>query len=164
MRVTLVFFWSFIFTGAAIAASLNPSDGAILPADESKGLLHQCSRGAPQQVAGTWTPSGAQIRALESRLSAALAMEARQRGPRYSQPAIFRRQYAGVLIGGRRIVYVNAFPYEVGEPAGSGTPAARKFDWHRDPVVVCDGGPAFFGVEYDPEKQVFLHFEFNGPP
>jgi hypothetical protein len=39
-----------------------------------------------------------------------------------------------------------------------------NFDWPSEPVVVCDGGPAFFGVEYDPEKKTFTHFEFNGPP
>jgi hypothetical protein len=76
----------------------------------------------------------------------------------------FQRQYGGLLVGKRRVVYVNGFPRGAGDPAMDGTAAARNFDWHREPVVVCDGGPAFFGVEYDPEKKTFTHFEFNGPP
>ena len=28
--------------------------------------------------------------------------------------------------------------------------------------MVCDGGPAFFGVEYDPKTKTFTHFAFNG--
>jgi hypothetical protein len=76
----------------------------------------------------------------------------------------FQRQYAGFVVGKRRIVYVNGFPRGAGDPARDGTTAARNFDWHSEPVVVCDGGPGFFGVEYDPEKKTFTHFEFNGPP
>ncbi len=37
-----------------------------------------------------------------------------------------------------------------------------KRNLHRDAVGVCDGGPSFFGVEYDPETKAFSHFEFNG--
>ena len=155
-----------ISAGPASAAEtgLNPADGAILAQDAGNGLLHQCSRGTPEHVTGGWNPAPLQIRELENRLPAALALEARQRGPRYKQPAAFRRQYAGLLIGNRRIIYVNAFPHDTGDLAKAGPPAARNFDRGREPVIVCDGGPAFFGVEYDPAKKTFAHFEFNGPP
>jgi hypothetical protein len=153
-------------TGAVAAAEvgLNPIDGAILPPDAGKRLLNQCSRGTPQHVIGIWSPAGWQVRELESRLAAALAIEAQRRRFRYAQPTAFRRQYVGLLIGGRRIIYVNAFPRDVGDPAKDGTPATRHFDWRREPLIVCDGGPAFFGVEYDSQKRTFVHFEFNGPP
>jgi len=146
-----------------MAAALNAADGAVLSANAAKRLLHQCSRGTPQHLTGTWTPTRQDIHDLETRLPAALAVEAQKRGPRYEQQTTFRRQYAGLVMGSRPIIYVNAFPRDAGEPAKDGTPAARNFDWHHDPVVVCDGGPAFFGVEYDPEKKVFARFEFNGP-
>jgi hypothetical protein len=148
---------------AATPAALNTADGAVLSANAAKGLLHQCSRGTPQHVTGTWTPTSQDIHDLETRLPAALAVEAQKRGPRHEQRTTFRRQYAGLVMGSRRIIYVNAFPPDAGDPAKDGTPAARNFDWHREPVVVCDGGPAFFGGEYDPDKKAFAHFEFNGP-
>jgi hypothetical protein len=28
--------------------------------------------------------------------------------------------------------------------------------------MVCDGGNAFFGVEYDPKTKAFTHLVFNG--
>ena len=164
MRIGLLFSASLLFAGPLTAASLSSVDGVILSADQSKALLNQCSRGAPRHVTGMWRPTDVQIRELERRLPAALALKAQERGPRYTQATAFRRQYAGLLVGSRRIVYVNAFPPDVGNPAKEGTPAARVFDWHREPVIVCDGGPAFFGVEYDPQQRTFSNFEFNGPP
>jgi hypothetical protein len=50
----------------------------------------------------------------------------------------------------------------VGDPEPNGPPGFRHFDWRRQIVAVCDGGPQFFGVEYDPDTKTFSHFEFNG--
>jgi hypothetical protein len=164
MRIGLLFSALLILAGRVTAASLSSVDGVILSADKSKALLNQCSRGTPQHVTGIWTPADVQIRELERRLPAALALKAQEHGPRYTQTTTFRRQYAGLIVGNRRVIYVNAFPLDVGNPAKDGTPAARAFDWHREPVIVCDGGPAFFGLEYDPQQRTFSNFEFNGPP
>ena|SRR5690242_18731149 len=143
---------------ASAGGRLAPGDGAILPLEESKELLRQCSRGAPQGVTGTWAPTVMQIRELEDRLPTALTAVALEKGERYAEPGDFRRQYAGFVVNGRKIIYVNAFPRSVGGPS-----PGRSFDWHRSAVMVCDGGPAFFGVVYDPEKRTFDHFQFNGP-
>jgi hypothetical protein len=147
---------------AVTAAALDAVGGAVLSTSAAKGVLHQCSRQTPQNVLGTWTPTKQDVRELEIRLPTALALEAQKHGTSYMPEMTFQRQYAGFLVGKRRIVYVNGFPRSAGDPARDGTTAARNFDWHREPVVVCDGGPAFFGVEYDPEKKTFAHFEFNG--
>jgi hypothetical protein len=143
---------------ASASARLAPGDGAILPVEESKELLHQCSRGAPQGVTGTWAPTTTRIRELEDRLPTALKAVAFEKGERFAEPVDFRRQYAGFIVNGRKIIYVNAFPRDAGDPS-----PGRPFDWHRNAVTVCDGGSAFFGVVYDPEKRTFDHFQFNGP-
>jgi len=148
-------------SAAAEMAPLDPRDGAILSGEVSKGLLHQCSRGAPTNVTGTWTPDRQQIVELEKGLPAALAAEP-SHGRELGSIKTFRRQYAGFMLGSRRIIYVNAFPSEIGGPNKDGPPAARTFDWRKQPEIVCDGGPAFFGVEYDPAPKAFQHFEFNG--
>ena len=96
------------------------------------------------------------------RLPSALEAEAFQRGSEYAQRGNYRRQYAGFVIKGRKIIYMNAFPHTLGDPEPNGPPGFRRFDWHRQVVGVCDGGPAFFGVEYDPATKRFSHFEFNG--
>jgi len=164
MRIGLLYSALLLLAGPVTAASLSSVDGVILPPDKSKALLNQCSRETPQDVTGIWSPADVQIRELERRLPAALALKAQERGPRYTRATAFRLQYAGLLVRNRRIIYVNAFPPDVGNPAKEGTPAARVFDWHREPVIVCDGGPAFFGVEFDPQQRTFSNFEFNGPP
>jgi len=141
-------------TSAVGHAGLDPKDGAILPREVSMDLLRQCSRGSPREVTGKWLPTAKQIRELEARLPAALEAVAFQRGSQYGQPADFRRQYAGYIVHGQKIIYVNALPRGEAELWG--------FDWRRQVVQVCDGGSSFFGVEYDPRKKTFSHFEFNG--
>ena len=65
------------------------------------------------------------------------------------------RQYVGIVRGGRRFVYGNFFPRSVTRYGDAGR-------WRREPVMVCDGGPAFFGIEYDVESGTFTQLGFNG--
>jgi len=67
-------------------------------------------------------------------------------------PAPFFRQYGGLIIGGRKIIYVNAFRMR---PRGVN-------DWHSRAFDICDGGSNFFGVEYNAESKSFGPFAFNG--
>lgn len=67
-------------------------------------------------------------------------------------PAPFFRQYGGLLIGGRKIIYVNAFRAH----------AWGLSDWRSKAFDICDGGSNFFGVEYDVETKTFRPFAFNG--
>lgn len=136
---------------------LNPKNGTIISASHARDLLNQCSRGTPQNVQGVWQPNADQIRDLEARLPGALQQEMTKRGraePTGSPaPIEFGRQYAGFMTGAHKIIYVNAFPLEV---------MGDVRDWRASSVMVCDGGEAFFGVEYDPAAKTFAHFEFNG--
>jgi hypothetical protein len=71
------------------------------------------------------------------------------------------RQYAGFVLGKEKIIYVNAFPLKLLDYDGSNL-ATWSATWRVAPVIFCDGGHRFFGVEYDPKKKTFSHFEFNG--
>ena len=71
----------------------------------------------------------------------------------------FGRQYGGLVVAGRKIIYVNAFSRSAMDQSGSDS----NSNWRAQPVMVCDGGASFFGVEYDPQSKSFAHFEFNGP-
>jgi hypothetical protein len=53
------------------------------------------------------------------------------------------REYVGIVVGGKRFIYVNAYP------AGG-------------PSSVCDGGSSFWGVVYEPEAREFGDLAFNG--
>jgi hypothetical protein len=138
-------------TTAAAAPALRPQDGVVFPASKSKQFLQQCSRTIPLNVKDSWQPEDRQVRKLEQKLPAALEKETRKRGG--STPKDYFRQYAGLIIAGHKMIYVNAFPHD-----------ASAAQWHDKVVMVCDGGADFFGVEYDPAKKVFSHFAFNGTP
>lgn len=64
----------------------------------------------------------------------------------------YLRQYVGFTRNGRRVVYANFFCFR----------SVSDRDWHVWPVVVDDGGPCFFQVEYDVESGRFSRLSVNG--
>ena len=112
---------------------------------------------SPANGEATWQPGAADIAALEAALPAALAAQKPTGAPDWSRaPQGWRRQYVGLVRGGRRFLYGNFYPRSADEYRQD------PDQWRREPVMVCDGGPAFFGVEYDVEAGRFTHFGFNG--
>jgi hypothetical protein len=142
------FVWAFLvaailWPAASAASGLNPSWGVIFPAAQAPTLARQCSRAAPR-AEGVWLPTPADIARLEPGLARVLA-DAKV------QPGAYYRQYGGLVVGGRHIVYVNGARNAV-------TPA----DWRTSPISICDGGALAFGVEYDPASGAFANFAFDG--
>ena len=130
----------------------------ILGGDAARALAHQCSRVSPGPVDDLWTPSETEISQFEDDLILRVAREQEARGESPS-PGGYYRQYAGFVIGGRRIIYVNG----VDESAVERDPnPARPFDWRTQPILICDGGPITFGAEYDPATHQISNFAFNG--
>lgn len=174
-----------LFPSALLAAGCNagptpaqertvvlPADAVVLPGSAVGQLLQQCSRSAPEPGDSTWQPFGNDIGHLEAALPAALAasdlsrIEARMRADRNvgpsnpenpawaTAPRGWWRQYVGIVRGGRRFIYGNFFPRR---------PDPLLVDrWKREPTMVCDGGPVFFGAEWDVEARRFTHIAFNG--
>lgn len=138
------------------AAQLWTADTrTILTGDAARALASQCSRPSPGPVESTWSPSEADVAAIEDELLLRVARELEQRGESPS-PGGYYRQYAGFVIGGRRIIYVNEVDEQAIDRSGS------SFDWRTQPVRICDGGPITFGAEYDPATHRFSNFAFNG--
>jgi hypothetical protein len=132
-----------------------PANAVILDAGAVPAMLRQCSRAAPAAGEGSWRPGPADIAALEAALPAGLAAQNRPGVDWSRAPEGWLRQYVGLLRGGRRFIYGNFVPASL----GGDDPAGR---WRDAPAIICDGGPAFFGVEYDVEARRFTHFAFNG--
>ena len=63
------------------------------------------------------------------------------------------RQYVGIVRGGKRFLYGNFAPGWIEQY----TPERRE-----RPITLCDGGPSFFGAEYDVEMDAISHLAFNG--
>jgi hypothetical protein len=130
----------------------------ILNGDAARTLAHQCSRISPGPVEDVWTPSDAVVEAIEDELILLVARELEEAGQSAS-PGGYYRQYAGFVIGGRRVIYVNGI--DEGTIEREPNPA-HPFDWRTQPIQICDGGPITFGVEYDPATRRFSNFAFNG--
>lgn len=139
----------------ALPAWARDRQYAILPVSEARAAIDQCSRNAPEHVTAFWVPTPAQVEAAERALPAYL----RTAGERSTRSKIvlreFFRQYVGVVVRGKHLIYLNAFP----APA-PGSADAR--DAQKKAYVVCDGGSSFWGAEFDPATNTFDHFDWNG--
>ena len=65
----------------------------------------------------------------------------------------YHRQYVGIVVGGRREVYVNGFRLV---SSASGPPP-----WEIQLVSVCDGGDSYFGAEFDVPTDRIVSLSFN---
>src|SRR4051812_6741875 len=116
----------------------------ILPISQGRAVLAQCSRDTPEPVTGFWTPSVAQIDAIEQRLPKLL----RSSGHKIKL-GDSHRQYIGFIFRGKRLIYLNAFP------ADDIASWHSRADWKKTAWIVCDGGDVYWGVEFDPATQTF---------
>lgn len=142
-----------LLTSCATSATTS-TNIARLPATEAKDLLKQCSRedGAPFQSA--FRPSKAEVRAMLAALPAALAADARPQGPSIDRPlSDWRGQYVGIIRDGRRYIYGNFLPVGSGDGPN---------DWTTKALIVCDGGPRFWGAEFDIAANRIIHLAYNG--
>jgi len=153
MRIVAVAFAGLLLASCSAAQIGMPSSATVLPESQIEAMLRQCSRQSPAPGQAGWRPSAEDITKLETELPAALADAPQTRAMSNGTPPTgWLRQYVGIVRDGRRFIYGNYVPDRDGA-AG---------DWRRTPVIVCDGGPDFFGVEYDVEGRRFTHLAFNG--
>ena len=147
-----------------IASPFPVETAAVFEAEKARELTHQCSRIAPGPVEGAWAPSSADISALEPALAPLIEAQLENEAatydePRWSHGVEYYRQYGGLIIGGRRVIYING----VHKTAIERDPdPEHPLDWRTQAVGICDGGSITFGVEYDPAARSFSNFAFNG--
>jgi hypothetical protein len=138
--------------GGSTHAAQLPHDAAVLPGRMVSAILHQCSRNAPTAGESTWQPGADDVLTLERALPTALVAQAAKGDPDWSKaPTGWRRQYVGIVLNGRRLIYGNFFPRQI-----------EASSWRAYPQIVCDGGPNFFGVVYDADARRIIDLAFNG--
>ena len=143
-----------LLIGSCAAPPDVRGDAAILPGTAVSKLLDQCSRDIPAAGEATWRPEWQDVRKLEAALPAAVEASPERRGLVVARlPIDWKRQYVGIVRNGERFIYGNFYPVRSGVAE----------DRLAEPFVVCDGGPAYFGVEYDLKAGRFSHLAFNGP-
>jgi hypothetical protein len=130
--------------------ALPPGKRFVLPVASASPLLKQCSRAAPQGAANFWSPTEAHLDELESRLIPYLESRASAAWP--PRDTGYHRQYIGFTKNGARYIYGNFYPW-----------MEKIADSEKtQPVVICDGGPVFWGVVYDLDRGEFTQIAFNG--
>jgi hypothetical protein len=137
----------------SISASAQKAKSALLPENQAKSLANQCSRPSPKEFTDTWVPSKAEIDRMEANLPAIKKLKVKHcciEGAKIADPATYYRHYVGLVLGGKKLIYINAFGDE--DPGGFRKEAA---------VVICDGGNAW-GVLYDPASGKFFDLAING--
>ncbi len=135
------------------ARAASDTDYIVMPFDQAKALLSQCSRSTPSLGQQGWTPSPGDVARFETALPNALAPAAVNHPFLKAAPKGWLRQYVGMIRNGHRVIYGNFFP----------TGFDGEFNyWRREAVAVCDGGAAFFGAEFDADRNVITDIEFNG--
>lgn len=154
MRTGAILLFVLATTGCARSRVHDlPDDAAILQSDKTAALLDQCSRDTPPKGGATWRPAADDVIGLERALHAALSTRSWAAPSDWTKaPDGWRRQYVGTSRDGRRIIYGNFFPRKAGD----------DHQWRNEPLIYCDGGPGFFGVEYDVEAHRITHLDFNG--
>lgn len=147
-----------------IRVSIERDGIVVLPDSTAPVILGQCTRGGVPTPSGFWTPSEQDLDGLDSLVVRRLERDLTKRfhpGAPMSERAhsfkwSFRVQVVGVVVAGRRVLYLNGFL------AGIGSTGTDSSSWRRRPVIVCDGGEGLFGAVYDPQKRVLRNLEFNG--
>jgi hypothetical protein len=115
-------------------------------------VLSPCSRNGPRDVTSTWTPATADILLAESRLKDYVRTKLGQSLETYY------RQYIGIIIKGKKVLYVNAV--EAFQEDALFEELHPK--WRTEYMRICDGGDSVWGVEYYVDDQKLMNFETNG--
>lgn len=141
-----------VLTVAVVSFSKDENRSTVLPESAAQLLAHPCSRSGPPRFEGTWRPTHADVQVMESRLSqiSRLRSEGGLAGVQIKKPAGYYRQYVGLIIGKRRLIYINAFCEKTPPPY-----------WRERPVDVCDGG-CNWGALYDTLSGSFSRLQVNG--
>jgi hypothetical protein len=157
-------FLAVLVLAQSLAPQLRPDWAVVLPAGYFPPNTYKwCSREAPGR-SGYWAPVPETIGGLEAALAPALHRALEQeikdlsRRPATSE---YYRQYIGIRIGRRQVVYINGFHKSYVERLAIARPESAD-SWRTRAVNVCDGGSSFFGAEYDPVTQQVANIRFNG--
>jgi hypothetical protein len=134
------------FATATLAQSQKPY--TILPSNQAQETTKLCSRAGFLKIDGSWLPADADIKVAESQL----AQLSQPAGTNHSvkAPANYFRQYVGVVVSGRKLIYLNAM-------------GAEETVWKTKFISVCDGGSEFWGAVFDPATHKFSDLQKNGP-
>ena len=138
-----------LVVGCTSSVVLDPGRYEIMDPTYASDLRSLCSRPGPPAFEGTWVPTDKEVRAMEAEFRKLLRLRSKTcciYGERVYDINLYYRQYFGLVVQGRRLIYINATRHR---------PTAGISDG-------CDGGSGYWGVLYDPSEHRFFQLAFNG--
>ncbi len=143
----------YLLLSASFVSGQSEKPFAVMPSSEARRVSNLCSRTGVPNVHNGWEPTKVDIDALESNLSSISKLTSIEgiAGIRIARPASYYRQYVGITVAERKLIYVNAFSDE--KPPSN---------WRKKLADRCDGGTAAWGVLYDPVTHEFSALATNG--
>jgi hypothetical protein len=130
----------------------NKYKSTLLPESEAQQLTQLCSRPGPPKFDSAWKPAEGDIHEMETKLSRVSRLRSGccRTGLRIERPELYFRQYVGIMVANRKLIYINAFCDD-----------KPPTDWQERIVDVCDGGCSW-GVIYDIATGKFSDLTING--
>jgi hypothetical protein len=126
-----------------IAVGDGSYEGVIVPEQDADGF--------DMRAEGYWTPSAEQIGSLEAGLADFLRQAAPERSPDlWQKQATYKRQYGGLIQGGRPVIRAHFFCDTNG------------MDWQHQTIFVLDGGDCYFQLTYDIQRGSYDSLMVNG--
>lgn len=122
----------------------------MLPASEARHVWLMVKGRVVNADAG-WTPLRADIDLFEAHLGEIAQLKPRCCVPKIADARGFYRQYVGIVVGGRRWIYVNAL-----------APDLIPESWQSSLVMASDGGGGYWRVAFDPATAMFSDLQTNG--
>jgi hypothetical protein len=123
-------------------------EGVIFPREQAKDFIKSFTGIDEREF---WTPTRADVLSMERKIEAYLKKAAARRSPNlWSKLPAYKRQYAGVVRNGRKIIFTNFFCESL------------NTDWKTTAIAVADGGDCFFNVLYDTASATFSDLQING--
>jgi hypothetical protein len=142
-----------LLAALALGACAAPARYALLGPDQLALAAEQCSRPNPPHVDSVWQPSPEELKQAEAdlpQLDALAPADCCGNAPPGDARA-YQRQYFGIVSGGKRLLYANAF-----------LDTMPNKEWQQYAIVVCDGGSGAWGAVYDPKQRRWSDLRFNG--
>ena len=155
MRLNAILAIIFVFSGCS-SFQLNPGYSTLFPGHEARDVADACWPGVLAGIEDEWDPTAEVITQMETLLKDLNKAIARTGCTVSGEPKDinrFRRQYFGVVLSGRRVVFINAFDLEIGNGQSNGKP-------NKMCAAVNDGYCSFWSAIYDPETQMFEKLKF----
>jgi hypothetical protein len=144
------------------ASDLSNDRTTLFSAGSAARLLARVCYRPPEGITGYWLPKEEQLPVTEIILE--MFLQGERPGVSWDWSK-YARQVAGIEIGKDKLIFISYFLFDPQSDAEEKKRRFSQFDadsWGEKPYSVCDGGPAFFRVVYDPVSGTYVWVEFNG--